>query len=388
MGRPIDQRSLTARGPEQLSGVRVVYVAAEHRAGGVGAYAQVFADMVRSRVADFHEVRHPQPGSDSIGDLRARRREIAAIIDDAGARPVVVHCELSGGSVESFWPTAGLERRRPSVLVSATVHDPPGLVWWPGRVATLAQRRVLNHAIHFPLRPLSRGIERRVTGSRTLFAMSDVGARSLLRAYPDADVRHAYMPVWTRGEVVPAPDRPRAIGLFGLVYRGKGFEHVTRLRRALPEDIAIRIAGRGTEDLPAVDGVDILGGLDDADLPDFFSSIRALVVPYGARSPYGEAFPGSSVVNDAIAHLTPVVCTGHGALAELRSEGGAVVVDEEGCTPEVLVEELAAAATALVGSPDRLSVMVNALRRMREVRQPDAVVDTYLTTWSGVLCRR
>lgn len=374
-------------GTTDLDGVRLIYVAAERAAGGVGAYSEVFAGMLRPRVADFHEVRHPRPGTDTVAELRARRRAIIELIDTADGRPVVVHGEFSGGSVESFWPTAGLERRRRDVLVSATVHDPPGLVWWPGRVAFLEQRKLLNHAVHFPLRTLSRAVERRVAGSRTLFAMSDAGVRSLLRAYPDTTVRHAHMPVWSRGEVVSAPDRPKAVGLFGLVYRGKGFEHVERLRGLLPDDIVIRIAGRGTEALPAIDGVEILGGVDDADLPAYFSSIRALIVPYGARSPYGEAFPGSSVVTDAIAHLTPVVCTGHGALGELRAEGGVRVVDDDGRTEDETVGELAKAAADLVESRDRLSEMAEALKAMREVREPDEVVGGYLETWARSLCR-
>lgn len=387
MAGQVTAGSVGEPGTRRLDGTRLVYVAAERSAGGVGAYSEVFADILRRRVADFHEVRHPRPGTDTVTELRARRREIIELVDAANGRPVVVHGEFSGGSVESFWPTAGLERKRPNVLVSATVHDPPGLVWWPGRVAFLEQRKLLNHAVHFPLRPLSRAIERQVVGNRTLFAMSDAGARSLLRAYPDTTVRHAHMPVWSRGEVVSAPDRPKAVGLFGLVYRGKGFEHVERLRSLLPDDIVIRIAGRGTESLPAIDGVEILGGIHDADLPAYFSSIRALVVPYGARSPYGEAFPGSSVVTDAIAHLTPVVCTGHGALGELRTEGGVHVVDDDVRTADETVGELAAAAAELVGSRERLSAMAESLRAMREVREPDEVVETYLDTWARSVCR-
>ncbi|MEO9326905.1 glycosyltransferase [Gordonia aurantiaca] len=376
-----------AHGAPDLSGVRLVYVAAERSAGGVGNYSEVFAEMVRPFVADFHEVRHGRPGTDTISGLVARRRQVVDLIEGAAGRPVVVHVELSGGSVESFWPTAGLDVRRGNVVVTATVHDPPGLIWWPARVGFMAKHKLLTHALHYPLRPVSRAVERAVAGSRTLFAMSDVGVRSLLAAYPRTTVRHAHMPVWCRGEVVAAPDRPRAVGLFGLVYRGKGFEHVERLRALLPDDISIRIAGRGTESLPRMEGVEILGGVDDADLADFFSSIRALVVPYGSRSPYGDAFPGSSVVTDAIAHLTPVVCTGHGALGELRTTGGVVVVDEDRDDPSTTVAGLASAAVELVNSRDRLSDMAIALKAMRAVREPEQVVRTYLETWAGLTCR-
>jgi hypothetical protein len=81
------------------------------------------------------------------------------------------------------------------------------------------------------------------------------------------------------------------------------------------------------------------------------------------------------------------VCTGHGALGELRAEGGVRVVDDDGRTEDETVSELATAAADLVESRDRLSEMAEALKAMREAREPDEVVGGYLETWARSLCR-
>lgn len=364
--------------------LRVIHIAPDAEFGGVGSFADRFGRTIRPHVAEFIEIRHGGPGSDRVTDLRRRRREILDMIESS-PRPTVVHVEVSGGSVESFWPTVGVEAHG-SVLVSATVHDPPGLVWWPARTRFLQRRRVLNHGLHFPMRAVSRAVEQRVFGQRMLFATSDIGAESLRSRYPGAEVYVAPLPARGLPTMPPATVRPRAVGLFGLVYRGKGFEHVEKLREHLPEDIAIRIAGRGTENLPRRAGIEILGGLDDGELADFFSSIRALVVPYGDRSPYGTAYPSSGVVADAITYLTPIVTTGHGALRELTAEGGVAAID-----PDISVDDTAAALARCVvesiDDPDQLAVLAASLTDMRKIREPETVAHTYLSAWAaGVAC--
>ena len=96
-----------------------------------------------------------------------------------------------------------------------------------------------------------------------------------------------------RPEIPPAQDRPKAVGFFGFVYRGKGFEQIAQIREQLPDDIVIRIAGRGTEELPRADGIEILGGVDGPAEDAFFSSVRAIALPYGKRHFYAETYPAS-----------------------------------------------------------------------------------------------
>ncbi|MBJ7289138.1 hypothetical protein [Williamsia sp.] len=370
---------MTDHTPDPVAPSRVIYIAPESRAGGVGHYADVFVEALRGRVPDVVEIRHPGPGEDTVRALIRRRRAIRGHLADR--QDAVVHSEISGGSVESFWPTAFLERRHGPVHNSMTVHDPPGLVWWPLRTRLLSRSKWLNHGVHVPTVALARRSEKWVAGTRTLVALSRMGARAAQERYPRASVHHIPHFVVERAEIPAAVDRPRAVGLFGLVYRGKGFDQVAAIRAALDPSIALRIAGRGTESLPAIDGVEILGGLDGTALDDFFASIRALVVPYGNRSQlnYGPAYPASGAVAHSIAYLTPMVSTAHGALAEMRDDGGAVVIDSG---DENVASALAIAAGELVDDDDRLRRLSAELSILRTRRSPANVVAQFTDLWA------
>lgn len=352
-----------------LNDYRLVYVAPRSGVGGVGDYADDFAAAVRPHFGEVVEYRHDGPGSDSVRDILAHRKAIQKLVDFDPGR-VIVHCELSGGSVVPFWATRNLDG---DPLVTATVHDPPGLVWWPARTKFLAGQKILNHGVHYPLRSLWRRLERAVAGDRTFFALTRAGADSLAQAYPRATAKASTLFVPERPDITPAEERPLAVGLFGLVYRGKGFEQIQNLRDRLPADIAIRVAGRGTEQLPPVDGVEIVGEVNGADEDAFFASIRALVVPYGRRTVYGDAFPASSVVTRAIAYQTPIVCMKYGALAE--SDGGAVVVDGG-------IDDVADAAAELVTDDVALGKLRREVEALRQANTPDLVVDDFLSVWS------
>lgn len=349
-----------------LSDVRLVYVAPRSGVGGVGDYADDFADAVRPYFREVVEYRHDGPGSDSVRDILRHRRAIRALVDDP--ERTIVHCELSGGSVVPFWATSNLV----DVDVTATVHDPPGLVWWPARTKFLASQKVLNHGLHYPLRFLWRRLERAVAAERTLFALTKAGADSLAAEYPEANAKASTLFVPVRPDLTPAEERPMAVGLFGLVYRGKGFDQIQQLRDRLPRDIAIRVAGRGTEDLPPVDGVEIVGEVNDADEDAFFASIRALVVPYGRRTIYGDAYPASSVVTRAIAYQTPIVAMKYGALAE--SDGGAVVVDGD-------IEAIADATATAVTDTEALRRLRREVEALRQANTPELVVEDFLSEW-------
>lgn len=355
----------------------VIYVGPESTAGGIGHYSDVFVEALRDQIDEVIAIRHPGPGSDSVAELTKRRREIHRRIQEPGR--VVVHSEISGGSVESFWPTAFLEHAHPGLRNSVTVHDPPGLVWLPARTRLLARSRVASHALHYPTRPLIRSLERRAARDRSLFGLTRIGARSLAARYPRADVHHVPHFVLDRPVITPVAERPRAVGIFGLVYRGKGFEHIERIRAELDPSVSLRIAGRGTESLPSMPGVEVLGGLDGAELDNFFASVRALLVPYGQRTPYGDVFPASGVVAHAIGYLTPVVSTAHGALSEMAEDGGAVVVEAEG--PSV-APALSRAATELIDDSDALERLATELRALRDERSPRKVVEGFVEVWS------
>ncbi|WP_256988272.1 MULTISPECIES: glycosyltransferase [unclassified Rhodococcus (in: high G+C Gram-positive bacteria)] len=352
-----------------LRDCRLVYVAPRSGVGGVGDYADDFADAVRPHFAEVIEYRHDGPGSHSVRDIVRHRTAIQELVDADPGR-VIVHCELSGGSVMPFWATARLTG---NPMVTATVHDPPGIVWWPARTKFLAGKKVLNHGLHYPLRAAWRRLERTVVGNRTLFALTRSGADSLERSYPEVTAEAVMHFVPERPDITPAEDRPLAVGLFGFVYRGKGFDQLQQLRDRMPNDIAIRIAGRGTELLDPVDGVEILGEVNGPDEDAFFDSIRALVVPYGKRSIYGDAFPASGSVSRAIAYQTPVVCLQEGALSE--TDGGALVV--AGGT-----NEIADATAALVTDRAALTRLRREVETLRRANSPDMVAQNFVAVWS------
>ncbi|WP_242459059.1 glycosyltransferase [Rhodococcoides fascians] len=352
-----------------LRDCRLVYLAPRSGVGGVGDYADDFADAVRHHFGEVIEYRHDGPGSHSVRDILRHRKAIQELVD-ADPERVIVHCELSGGSVMPFWATARLTG---NPLVTATVHDPPGIVWWPARTKFLAGKKVLNHGLHYPLRAAWRRLERAVVGRRTLFALTRSGADSLERSYPAVTAEAVMHFVPERPDITPAEDRPLAVGLFGFVYRGKGFDQLQQLRYRLPSEIAIRIAGRGTELLDPVDGVEILGEVNGPDEDAFFESIRALVVPYGKRSIYGDAFPASGSVSRAIAYQTPVVCLEEGALSE--TDGGALVV--AGGTVEI-----ADATARLVTDREALTRLRHEVETLRSANAPHLVAENFVSVWS------
>jgi glycosyltransferase involved in cell wall biosynthesis len=365
-----------------LTNCRLVYVAPRSGVGAIGDYAQGFAAAIRPLFGEVVEHRHGSPGDDSVADLRRHRAAVRDLVRGGPVGRVLVHTELSGGSVVPFWSTAGID----DVPVTATVHDPPQLIWWPARTRFMATHKLINHGVHFPLQTVSRAVQRAAATIRTLFALTETGCRSIEEEYPRARAVHVPHLVFDRPTIRPAPERPRAVGFFGMIYRGKGFEEVVEMRRHLPGDIAIRVAGRGTENLPRTEGIDIVGAVDGEEEDAFFASVRALVVPYGRRTFYGggKAFPSSAVIAHATAYRTPVICSDHGALRELGSESGALVVRSQAGDTDTPVA-FAAAITSLLRDDDLLDELSRHTEETRRARLGPRVAEAFASTWSDVM---
>ncbi|MDH6181685.1 hypothetical protein M2152_001867 [Microbacteriaceae bacterium SG_E_30_P1] len=352
------------------STMRLVYIAPRAGESGVGDYAEDFIAAVRGRVGSVVEYRHDGPGKDSLVSILRQRREVLRLIAEDPAN-TVVHAEQSGGALLPFWATVGVR----DVPVAATVHDPPLSVWWPFRTRLAANIRLLNHGLHYLTQPFTTWLEARVNRGRTLVTLSHTGATELRKVMTGSHVVASSLFVPDRPEITPVVDRPLAIGLFGYVYRGKGFEVVQRLREQLDDDILIRVAGRGTEKLDPIPGVEILGEVDGEAEDAFFASIRMLLVPYDSRHVYGrEAFPAASVVSRAMAYATPVLCRAHGALTELAEGGGAVVVDGGAV-------ELAATANLTLRDETRLEELERGARDVRWRHSAERIVDDFLAVW-------
>ena len=361
---------------------RLVFVAPAEGQTAVGDYAQNFVDAVRPHFGEVVERRTSGPGTDTLRDMRGHRAAVEDLVAGAPGGRVLVHAELSTGVLSTFWSTARLK----GVPITSTVHDPPQGPWLPARTKFIARSRLLTHGIHYPLRPVSRALEGSVYGDRTLFALTETGRRAVARTYPQTHTYYVPHLVRERPAIRPVQDRPKAVGFFGLVYRGKGFEQIAKIRQYLPDDILIRVAGRGTELLPATDGVEILGGVDGPQEDAFFDSVQAIVVPYGKRHFYAETYPASGVVAHATAYRTPVVSTDYGSLAELGSDTGTVVVPTHGgADQDTVARDLASATAALLNDPQRLTSLGDGSERTRQARSGPRVAEQFVAVWADLL---
>ena len=364
----------------RLAEYRLVFVGPALGQTSVGDYSQNFVSAVKPYFAEVIEHRTPGPGNASVADVLRYRKDVARTVAEGPPGRVLVHAELSAGALTPFWSTAGIN----DVPVTATVHDPPQGVWTPARTRGVARYRLVTHSIHYPLRPLSRVIEGVAYRGRTMFALTEAGRRSIERTYPRTRALYVPCMAFDRPTIQPAQDRPKAVGFFGHVYRGKGFDQIGRIREFLPDDILIRIAGRGTESLAPADGIEVLGGVDGPDEDAFFESVRAIVVPYGRRHWYSETYPASGVAASAQSYSTPVISTGYGPLAELDEATGAVTV-QANTGNDGVTEALAEAISSLVNDRERLTELGNNAEKTRHERSPASTAAAFVNAWSQML---
>ncbi|MUL76891.1 glycosyltransferase [Mycolicibacterium sp. CBMA 226] len=369
--------------PVDLREYRLVYIGPAESQTAVGDYAENFVNAVQPLFGEVVQCRTRGPGAESVADVLRCRRAVADLVAGGPPGRVLVHAELAAGAVSAFWSIAGL----PGVPVTATIHDPPQGIWWPGRTKFVARHKLVMHGLHYPLRPVSRMVEGVVNGDRTLFALTRTGAESIKAVYPRADV--AYVPhlVPERPDLRPVTERPKAVGFFGHVYRGKGFEQIAPIREALPDDILIRVAGRGTEALPGGPGVEIVGAVDGPAEDAFFDSVRAVVIPYGKRHFYAETYPASGSVAHAFAYRTPVVCTDYGSLAEFDEHGTAVVVRSGGADADQVAASLAGAIVELVGDNQRLADLGRHVDAYRAACSGPRTAEGFAQVWTDMLSR-
>lgn len=366
----------------ELNEYRLVYVRPAEGRTAVGDYSVDFGKAIRPHVGEIVEVRTGGPLADSVADIKRYRRMVADAVAQRPGR-VLVHAELAAGETGAFWAIAGLR----GIPVTATHHDPPQGVWWPAGIKSLARSRLIFHGIHYPLRPVSAAVEGAVNGRRTLFALTETGRRSIERRYPRSRAIHVPHIVRDRPAIEPVQNRPRAVGFFGHVYRGKGFELVSRIREQLPDDIAIRVAGRGTESLPRVPGIEVVGQVDGPEEDAFFESIQAVLVPYGKRHWYDETYPASGVVAHATAYRTPLICTDYGSLAELDDKAGAIVVPTNPAKPQAIARDLTVAATSLLNNRARLTELGEYSEKTRQARSGARTAEAFAAAWSQLLAR-
>ena len=366
-----------------LKDYRLVFVAPARGKTAVGDYSEDFITPVRRHFGEVVEVRCGSPGEDGVAEARHARKEVREAVATAPHGRVLVHAELAAGGFVPFWSIVGL----PGVPVTATIHDPPQGVWWPWSARFLHRSRLIFHGVHFTSQKLTTALEGRVYAGRTLVALTETGRRSIEERYPHLSAVHIPHIVRDRPTIRPVQERPKAIGFFGHVYRGKGFEQIEGIRRHLPDDVLIRIAGRGTEALPRQDGIEVLGAVDGPQEDAFFESVRAIVVPYGKRHWQDVTFPASGVVAHAMAYRTPIVTTGYGALAELDTKAGAVVVPVDHSQPETVATELARSIEQLVNDQARLTELGEYSEKTRQDRSGPRTAEAFAALWTRILAQ-
>lgn len=364
----------------RLADYRLIFIGSAGGETAVSDYSENFFQAVRPYFADAVDYRTPGPKNATLADVRRHRRAVRDLVAEGNPGRTLVHAELTTAAMGPFWSIAGLK----DVLVTGTVHDPPQGLWYFAGTKFVMRYRLLRGAIHVPLLPLSRAIEGAVYRDNTLFALTEAGRRSIERTFPRT--RALYVPhmAFDRPPIRPAQDRAKAVGFFGYAYRGKGFEQVARIRELLPDDIAIRIAGRGTEVLPAGNGIEVLGAVYGPEEDAFFESIRAIVMPYGKRHWAADTFPASGVGASAQSYGTPLISTGYGPLSELDETTGAIAVqppDEGDGVATVLAEEI----TSLVNDRERLTQLgLNAVKTGNE-RSRAGTGRAFAEAWSQIV---
>jgi polysaccharide biosynthesis protein PslF len=357
-----------------LRDTRLVYVSPSPGSSGVGDYASDFVDQVRPYFKDVVTYWVDSDGDETVADVVRSVRAIRTLAKRTASQgPTIAHFEQSAGSLAAFWGSV-LPR---SIPVTATIHDAPQPVWWPFRTRLLMRHRLLHHGAHYPFRFAINALQRRVSSGRVVLTLTSIGAVKFKELQPDSHPRATRIFIPDRPRLRPLTERPMAVGLFGHLYKGKGFDQIGRLRTLLDDDIEIVVAGRGTEAVSSRPGVRVLGEVNDADEDAFFDSIRFLIVPYSKDNPYGDAFPASSAVSRSFAYGTPIICILDGALVETAAEGGALSVPGG-------VDDIAARANTAVRDDESLRRLGAELAHLQAERTVANCVTPFLDAWTRI----
>jgi glycosyltransferase involved in cell wall biosynthesis len=152
-------------------------------------------------------------------------------------------------------------------------------------------------------------------------------------------------------EEAPRPRSEFHIGYAGRLVEEKGLDLLIRAVARVPGSPRLSFAGDGParDDLRRLAGVHNIGGsvaivepLPSTQMPEFYHSLDALVLPSLTRPTWKEQF--GRVLIEAMACGVPVIGSDSGAIPEVIGNAGIIV-------PEGEVEALAAALTSLVEHP-------------------------------------
>jgi glycosyltransferase involved in cell wall biosynthesis len=368
------QTCLTEDACTVLRDTRLIYVAPAAGRSGVGDYAADFAAAIKPHFKELTALWVDSPGETARDVIRNVRRIRALAHEQSRDGPTIAHFEQGGASLTPFYG-AMLAR---DVPVTATLHDPPHPVWWPYATRTVLRHRLFKHALHFPSQSPTRALERRMSKGTTLIALTSLGAAHTRCHQPGARVVTSRIFIPPRPPIAPLTERPLAVGMFGYVYRAKGFDKIRQLREQVDDDIEIVVAGRGTETLPAVPGVttrgEVMGSAEDR----FFEGIRLLLVPYRAKNLYGHVrYSASAAVSRAFAYGTPIICNLEGALTEIAAEGGALGINGD-------VAEIAQGVNTVARDVSTLQRLADEIAQLQTERTVLNCATPFLHAWAEI----
>lgn len=352
---------------------RLIYVAPDAGTGGVGDYASTIISAVRPSFRKVLGVRGKGPGKDRLVDVVAGIRYVQEL---AAEEPdnTIVHADLSAGSLLPFW---SLRQRVRNVLYTATVHDGPGLVWWPWAVPSVAKRRPVQHGIHYPTRKLTQLLERKVAPAH-IISLTRAGQAAFGELYKRSSVHyvpHFFSPI--AGSNLHMSNRPAAIGVYGQNYGGKNFEKLAVLRSNIASEVQLHVAGRDTENLTKLPGVQIWGEVNDARETEFFNSIRCVLLPYETENRYGQFIAASGAAARAWSHRTPVITTRSRNFGEEAQLGLCQVIDGG-------LERLAVSAGDLALNLPLLSAYQISIDAAASSRSVDAIARKHVELWASL----
>lgn len=345
----------------------MIVLAPHADASGVGIHADRLITALRPHV-DIVQLRHGTGADDSIGQIKDLRRRLRSALIEAPPG-TVVHAEVTGGESHAFWAVRGVSVRR-----TVTIHDAPRPFWLPFLSRGIARRRLVRAGLLRALSPLNLRLERRWMEDVDVIAMSGPGAEAIRDLGLGRSVVESRLLLPTKPPIPPVWERPAAVGLFGHVYRGKGFDLVPALRKLLPDEVTLRVAGRGTESISEVPGVEVAGAVEGDAEDAWFASVRVVLLPY-FRAPIGgiAALAASAVHAEAAAYETPCLALPWPTMDELAAEGGCEVLPD--------VERLAERAAVLALNDAEVRVAHDRLRRHLAARTAEASIQPYLRLW-------